>query len=143
MKTYKWDDRFITLACEVATWSRDPSTQVGCVIVREDKTVAGLGFNGFPRGMDDGEDLYANREVKYQRVLHAEMNAVLNSQGPVKGCTAYVSAPTCSNCGLILVQSGIVRVVVKLSPLAVRWQDSIDLAKGFYQEAGVGYEERD
>ena len=61
----KWDKRFIELADHVAQWSRDPSTKVGAVIVRTDKTVASMGFNGFPRGVDDAEGRYLDKPTKY------------------------------------------------------------------------------
>lgn len=139
----KWDERFLKLAEEVATWSKDPSTQVGCVIVDPDTLrIMGLGFNGFPRGMCDHKELYDDRETKYSRTIHAEVNAVLNSSR-VEDCTAYVTAPPCTNCALVLIQSGIVRVVSRrpTSDLLERWADSIEKTKGFFAEVEVEYEE--
>lgn len=138
----KWDERFLRMAGEVATWSKDPSTKVGCVIVRPDLTVSGLGFNGFPSGMCDHEELYNDREVKYTRTIHAEVNAVLNSQGTVD-CTAYVTAPPCTSCALILIQSGIRRVVCRgpSEDLLSRWGESILKTKGFFDEVEIEYEE--
>lgn len=138
----KWDERFLKLAEEVATWSKDPSTQVGCVIVDPDTLrIMGLGFNGFPRGMCDHKELYEDRETKYSRTIHAEVNAVLNSSR-TEDCTAYVTAPPCTNCALVLIQSGIVRVVARrpTSDLLERWADSIEKTKGFFAEVEVEYE---
>jgi dCMP deaminase len=53
MMTKKWDKRFMELAKQVSTWSKDKSTGVGAVIVNDKKKVLSLGFNGFPRGVDD------------------------------------------------------------------------------------------
>jgi dCMP deaminase len=138
----KWDLRFLALAENVATWSKDPSTKVGCVIVRPDLTVAGVGFNGFPRGMCDHEELYQDRETKYSRTIHAEVNAVLNSS-ETEDCTAYVTAPPCTNCALVLIQSGISRVVCRKpsDDLLSRWGDSIVKTRGFLAEVEVEYEE--
>lgn len=70
MISLKWDRRFLRLAQEVASWSKDPSTKTGAVIVRPDKTIAAIGYNGFPRGCDDAPELYAHRETKLSRVVH-------------------------------------------------------------------------
>ena len=89
----KWVKRFFRLANEVATWSKDPSTKVGAVIVGENKQIISQGYNGFPRGVDDTEERYNNREIKYKMVVHAEMNAILNALyngSSVKGATLYV-----------------------------------------------------
>lgn len=139
----KWDERFLSLAENVAQWSKDPSTKVGCVIVREDLTIAGTGYNGFPRGMCDHKELYEDRETKYSRTIHAEVNAVLNSHGPLEGCTAYVTAPPCTNCALVLIQKGIDRVVCcrPSEDLLNRWADSINKTKGFFAEVEVEYVE--
>jgi dCMP deaminase len=111
----KWDLRFLSLAEETATWSKDPSTKCGCVIVDPDTNrIAGVGFNGFPRGMCDHDELYADRDTKLSRVLHAEENAVLNSVGSIAGYTAYVTGPPCNHCALVLIQSGIERVVCRV-----------------------------
>jgi len=138
----KWDERFLKAADEVATWSKDPSTQVGCVIVDPElQRRTGEGFNGFPRFMSDAKELYDNRETKYSRTIHAELNAVLFAK-KTEGCTAYVTHPPCTNCALVLIQSGVYRVVARRpSPdLLSRWEDSISKAKGFFDEAEVTYE---
>ena len=76
----KWDQRFMDLAQLVSTWSKDPSTKTGAVLVSPDKKDVILGFNGFPSRMSDAPELYANREVKYSRVVHCEVNAVLHAR---------------------------------------------------------------
>lgn len=138
----KWDLRFLSLAKEVATWSKDPSTKVGCVIVDEDTNrIMGVGFNGFPRGMCDHSELYEDRDTKYARTIHAEANAVLNSQR-TEDCTAYVTHPPCTGCALVLIQSGISRVVAAKpsDDLLSRWSDSIEKAQGFFNEVEVEFE---
>jgi dCMP deaminase len=140
----KWDLRFLSLAEETAKWSKDPSTKVGCVIVDPDTNrIAGVGFNGFPRGMCDHKELYEDRETKYSRTIHAELNAVLNSSGSLEGYTAYVTAPPCTGCALVLIQAGIERVVTYApsDDLLKRWGESIKKTKGFFEEVEIEYEE--
>lgn len=135
----KWDERFLRMSELTASWSKDPSTKAGCTIVRPDNTVASLGFNGFPRGLDDDPRLYEDRESKYARTLHAEVNAVLNAKETVEGCSAYITAPPCVGCALVLIQSGIAEVVhpVPSDDLLSRWGDSINQARKLFEEAGV------
>lgn len=109
----KWDIRFLRLAREIASWSKDPSTKVGAVIVDENNRVVSLGYNGFPRGLNDSPELYADRNEKYKRVLHAEQNAfIFAEKKDLRHCTLYTFplAP-CPSCALLAVQHGIKRVV--------------------------------
>lgn len=137
----KWDIRFLMLAQHIAQWSKDPSTKCGAVIVRPDKTVASLGFNGFPRGCDDSPALYDDRPTKYSRVIHGEVNAVLNAYERLNGYTLYSwppgLAPTCDRCATLVIQSGIARVVYVHadSEFARRWAPEASLQ--LYREAGV------
>jgi dCMP deaminase len=135
----KWDERFLNLASLVASWSKDPSTKCGAVITNG-KRVVSLGFNGFPQGTDDSEDVYANRPEKYRRVLHSEMNALLFASRSVEGCTCYVwPMPPCSNCMAALIQAGIKRVVTAYpdDDTADRWRESHESATTMAFEAGV------
>lgn len=132
-----WDSFFIGMAEYVSTKSKDPSTRVGCVIVRPDNTVASVGFNGFPRGADDDvERMKADRDWKLARTLHAEINAVLSAYERLSGCTAYVwPMPPCSQCASTLAQSGITRVVA-LHPRE-RWAESCMDGRAMLDECGV------
>jgi dCMP deaminase len=134
-----WDPYFLGMATYVARKSKDPSTQVGAVIVRPDKTVASVGFNGFPRGMNDDAALYENREIKLSRVIHAEMNAILNAHGPVEGYTLYCTLLPCDRCAVFVVQAGIQRVVTMFPPAALkeRWGDAFERTEAIFREAGV------
>lgn len=135
----KWDRRFLRRAELAAECSKDPSTKVGAVIVRPNLTTAGDGYNGFPRGMVDNSELYADRETKLSRTLHAELNAVLNSYGSVEGCTIYVTHPPCTTCALVIIQSGIERVVTKkpTEDFLSRWGDQYEKVKGFFAEVEI------
>jgi dCMP deaminase len=112
-----WDIRFAQLAKLVSLWSKDPSTKVGSVIVRPDKTIASVGFNGFPKGVPDSAEWYANRDIKYKVVKHAEENAILFSHEVLEGYTLYVyPLPPCSSCAGDIIQRGIKRVVAIVPP---------------------------
>ncbi len=136
----KWDHRFLGLAAQVATWSKDPSTQMGAVIVRPDRTVASIGYNGFPRGMDDDPALYADRTTKYSRIIHCEMNAILSAREPVTGYTLYTwPFLSCDRCAPHVIQAGIARVVAPSLPehLAGRWETNLSRSVDYFREAGV------
>ncbi len=136
----KWDRRFLELAKLVSTWSKDPSTQCGTAIIRPDKTIVSVGFNGFPRGMDDNPELYLDRGAKYTRIVHSEMNAILQSKEEVKGCSLFVYPfLTCDRCAVHIIQAGILRVVAPICPpdKAERWSESFNFARNFYKEAGI------
>jgi dCMP deaminase len=135
-----WDVWFVLLADFIAQRSKDPSTQCGAVIVRPDNTIAATGYNGFPRGIEDKPELLANREEKYKRVIHAEMNAILTAREPLHGYTLYVSPmPCCERCAVCVVQAGIKKVVYPVPSEArkERWGNSFELSHAVFDEAGV------
>lgn len=134
-----WDERFMEMAGVVASWSKDPSTKVGCVITNTRRQIVSTGFNGFPVGVDDDPARYADRPTKYLMILHAEQNAVLQAGGDVRGGTAYVTHPPCSQCAAVLIQAGIVRIVTVRpdAGMADRFRDSFAAAEVMLHEAGV------
>lgn len=110
-----WDECFILMAELIAERSKDPSTQAGAVIVNRQKIIIGLGYNGFPRGVSD-DDLPWEREgsfleTKYAYVVHAEENAVYNSNTQTKGCAIYTTLFPCNECAKTIIQNGISEVV--------------------------------
>lgn len=145
---YKWDYRFLKLAQEVASWSKDPSTQVGAVVVDANRHIVGTGYNGFPVGVKDLPERYENRELKYKLVVHAEVNACIQAGRDARGATLYVwpafgIPPVCNECCKVIIQSGIARVV-GLNPdpndeRAKRWVDSLEISKMMLKEAGVTF----
>lgn len=132
----KWDRRFIELAAHVASWSRDPSRKVGAVIVRPDKTVASMGFNGFPRGVNDTDDRYNDRSTKYKFVCHAEANAILTANERLHGYMLYVTLYPCHECAKMIIQSGITRVITSIN-FSENWVESNEYAKVMFEEAKV------
>lgn len=139
----KWDERMLGLAENVGSFSKDPSTQTGAVIVRPDKTVASLGYNGLPRGVEDSSFFLDNREIKYATVIHAEANAIVNAREPLHGYTIYVHPwPPCSNCAGLVIQAGIVRIVAPrpTQEQIERWGKSFQLAASMLSQANVELE---
>ncbi len=110
-----WDEYFMGLAHLSALRSKDPNTQVGACIVDAENKVVSIGYNGMPRGCDDREFPWAREggflDTKYAFVVHAELNAILNSPRPVKDCTLYVSLFPCNECAKAIIQSGIRRII--------------------------------
>jgi dCMP deaminase len=137
----KWDNRYLSLAKEVASWSKDPSTQVGAVTVGAKKEVLSQGFNGFPRGIKDTDERYNHRETKYKFVVHAEMNAIYNatySGTSLDGATLYIyGLPICSECAKGIIQVGIKKVVIEKSKELDNWNESLRLSQEMFSEAGV------
>ena len=134
-----WVSRFLDLADEVSTWSKDPSTKVGCVIVDAEKRVVGLGYNGFPRGVIDSHERLHNRETKLALTIHAEENAMLNAVRPVSGCVAFVTHPPCVACMARIIQAGIITVYYRLPApeFENRWAASVAMSRELAAEVGV------
>jgi len=139
----KWDKRFLNLAKEISTWSKDPSTQVGAIAVKDRKVLA-QGYNGFPKNMKDLEDRYNNREEKYTYIVHAEKNVIYNATYngvSLKDSTMYVyGLPVCSECAKGIIQCGVKRVVMLEMIVPEKWRESFKNTKLMFDEAGVKYD---
>ena len=137
----KWDERFLELAKQIASWSKDPSTQVGCVVVGPDREIRSTGFNGLPRGIEDSEDRLNNREIKYPMICHAEENAIMHAARigiSLKDCTAYVTWPPCTRCARSLIQAGVSEIIYpKGIDIPDRWIQDFDLSLNMFKEAAV------
>lgn len=110
-----WDQYFMGVAKLSAMRSKDPNTQVGACIVNEKKRIVGIGYNGFPIGINDDdypwESSGAYLETKYPYVVHAEPNAILNSTVSLENATLYVTLFPCNECAKLIIQSGIKEIV--------------------------------
>jgi dCMP deaminase len=143
-ETSKWHKRYIQLAKEVSTWSKDPSRKIGAVIVGEHGQIISQGFNGFPRGVFDFPYRYEDRPTKYQYVVHAEMNAIYNATlNGVKCHNAemYVwGLPVCSECAKGVIQVGIKQVHIPQEAFGINamWDESFKFTKSMFEECGVG-----
>lgn len=137
----KWDRRFLELARHIASWSKDPSTQVGCVVVGMDREIRSTGFNGLPRGIEDSEERLHDRNLKYPLICHAEENAIMHAARvgvPLRDCRAYVTWPPCTRCARSLVQAGVREVVYPVGlDIPERWQDDFRLSLLLLEEAGI------
>ncbi len=134
-----WDSRFLFQAAVNASWSKDPSTKCGAVIASFDKTIMGQGFNGFPRRVKD-DDRLLNRETKYQIVVHAEINSILNSTGQLKNCTIYTwPFPLCCRCSSFIIQAGLTEAYAPepSRDILERWGAELELSSSVLAEAGV------
>jgi dCMP deaminase len=142
MTDEKWHIRFLKLAKEVASWSKDPSTKVGCVLVR-DRRVISTGYNGFPKNIGDDLNRLYNREQKYEITVHAEVNAVTTAAlhgVSTENCSAYVTFNPCSRCAAVLINAGITEVFVcDEGEIPSRWLDNFITASKLLAEAGVKY----
>ncbi len=111
-----WDEYFMGLALLSAERSKDPNSQVGACIVNDENKIVSVGYNGAPIGFNDDKDMPWEREgsfleTKYAYVCHSELNAILNSNIPVKGCTLYVTLFPCNECAKAIIQTGIKEVI--------------------------------
>ncbi len=110
-----WDECFMRMAHVISERSKDPSTQAGAVIVNQDNVVVGMGYNGFPRGIDNDQLPWEREgsflETKYAFVCHAEENAVYNSAVSVKGGKIYCTLFPCNECAKTLIQNGITEII--------------------------------
>lgn len=138
----KWHQRFINLAKEIAAWSKDPSTKCGAIIVSKDRRILATGYNGLPHGYNDYCLTSMPREEKYKRVVHAEMNAILNAAkhgAKLDNSTLYVSGlPICCNCAKHITSVGIKTVVVDKHILKhERWQEDWKVSKEIFKEVNI------
>lgn len=135
-----WDIWFLQMAKYVSTASLDPSTKTGAVIVDQKRRVVSVGYNGFARGVNDKPERYADREKKYNYVVHCEVNAALFAHRDLDGCTLYTYPfASCSRCAAVMIQSGIKRCVAPPLPdhLTERWSADLELTAQQFAEAGV------
>lgn len=136
----KWDERFLGIAREISSWSKDPGTRVGAVLVK-DRRIMATGYNGFPAGISDTFERYENRETKLALTVHAEVNALLNAAkngAQTKDSTLYVTFPPCVNCSTCIVQAGVKEVVCPdpdYSP--PRWLENFWQGQRVLEEAGI------
>ncbi len=134
-----WDEYFMGIAVLSAQRSKDPNTQVGACIVTPDKKIVGTGYNGFPLGCSDDNLPWAREgeflETKYPYVVHAELNAILNSTQKLDNCTIYVALFPCNECAKAIIQSGI-KEIVYLSDKYAETKE-IKASKKMLKQAGI------
>lgn len=135
----KWDTFYLDMAGFVAKQSRDLSTKVGAVIVGPTNEVRGLGYNDFPRGINDSVAARRERPTKYLYTCHAEMSAISSAAKvgtPTKDCTIYTTHFPCARCAHAIIQSGISRVVYGVTGSSMP-KEEFEAAREMFQEAGL------
>lgn len=141
-----WDQKFLSLALQIASWSKDRSTKVASVIVGVDREIISTGYNGMCRGINDDVEERHVRPTKYLWAEHSERNAIFNAARigtSLKGSTIYINSYPekllpCADCARAIIQSGIVRIVqepILSSP--GRWSESTDASLQMFTEAGI------
>lgn len=138
----EWDKYFFNLVDAVALKSKDPSSQVGAVIINpESNAILSTGWNGFPRGVGDSIIRYEDRDTKYKLIVHAEQNAILNAARhgiKLDGSTLYVSFHPCHVCATSIIQCGIKEVRFKFNKkVQDRWKESFDIADILFLESNI------
>jgi len=118
-----WEEYFMTLALVASLKSKDPSTQVGAVVIdNKTRKIVSSGYNGFPREVDDSK-IPQTRPEKYLYVVHAELNAILHAQRDLHDCSLYVTVFPCSECMKSVIQTGIKKVVYLNDLSGPEWEE--------------------
>ena len=136
-----WDECFMRIAHTIAERSKDPSTQAGAVLVNQTNVVVGMGYNGWPRGIEV-EDLPWDREgefenTKYAYVCHAEENAIYNANNVTKDCKMYCTLFPCNECAKTIIQNGVKEVIFESNKYAET--PSVKASKKMFDLAKVSY----
>ena len=143
----KWHKRFMEVAELVSTWSKDPSTKVGAIVVGPDREIRSTGYNGLVRGVDDNKPERLERPTKYDFFEHAERNAVYNAcliGASLKGCATNETSIPCPDCARANIQSRI-KMAATYKPEFDEnapqntWRDKLVFSEEMFKEAGIEY----
>jgi dCMP deaminase len=139
-----WDEYYLNICKVVAGRSKDPNTQIGCVIAGPAHEIRTTGYNSFPRGIRDNVPERMARPAKYLWIEHAERNAICNAARcgtPLEGCTLYVEIMPCMDCARAIVQAGIKEVVVSAERMkqysSAYYDEHFSMVEVLFGEAGV------
>lgn len=134
------DKYFLELAAKAAEPSKDPSTKTGAVIVDKHGVIVSMGRNGFPRQMPDRSEWLNDREQKYSRIVHCEMNALIFAKRDLQDCTLYTwPFLSCDRCAVHMIQAGITRFVApkRTDAAAERWEPVFIKTREYCTQCGV------
>lgn len=139
----EWDTRFMNMAYMVSHWSKDPKTKIGCVIAKN-KKIKSTGFNGLPSRIIDHNHILNDKELKLKSIVHAELNAILNSNPfDLTGSTIYIyGLPPCINCAKHILSTDISRIIYCYDPLikhSNKWFDDLNYINDMMNEAGIKF----
>ena len=133
MMTPHWRLRFLSVAREVSTWSKDPSTPVGALIVTPNRKRIQLAYNGPPSRLKDSKWQNGTRERRLAATIHAENNAITLASFDTEGCWIFVYGLfPCTGCADMIVQAGISTVVCYREHMdAKRWnpEEAMEILK--------------
>jgi len=139
-----WDQYYLDICKVVAARSKDPNTQIGCVIIGPNHEIRSTGYNSFPRGIRDDVPERLARPLKYLWIEHAERNAICNAARagtPTEGCTMIVEIMPCMDCARAIVQAGITEVVVSAERMAQYssqyYDEHFGMVEVLFGEAGI------
>jgi dCMP deaminase len=139
-----WNEYYLAICRAVAARSKDPHTQLGCVIAGPAHEIRSTGYNSLPRGIRDDVPERLERPTKYLWMEHAERNAIYNAARcgtPLEGCTLYVEIMPCMDCGRALVQAGIREVVISSERMkeysSEYYNEHFRMVEVLFQEAGI------
>lgn len=131
------------LANHIATWSKDQSTKVGCVIAQGNRVIS-MGYNGFPSGMNDDDQRRHERPLKYKITEHAERNAIYSAARlgiPLSWASMYLPWYPCSDCARAIAQSGISHLACYKPDFSdARWGEDFKISEVILSESGVEVE---
>ena len=127
----------ISLAFHMAQESKDPRTKVGACILDNKGRVMGVGYNGFPRGVEDHDHILQDRKIKNLLMVHAEANAILNSRHGCEGGHLYCTKFPCHTCAGLVIQAGIKSVTCPIPCDDPVWVDSQNASMSMLLQAGV------
>jgi dCMP deaminase len=136
-----WDKRWMDMAALVATWSKENSRKIAAVVVDSRNVLVSIGWNGFPRGIDDDVLARSDRPAKYLWTEHAERNAIYNAAAngiKLGGCRMYIPWYPCSDCARAIIQSGITQLLCAEPDWEDEiWKDKFAVSKDMLGESGV------
>jgi dCMP deaminase len=140
----KWTINYLGLAKHIAEWSKDPSTKCGAIAIGKHMQILSVGFNGFPRKIEDTAERLNDRPTKYSLMVHAEMNCIYNAtlNGiSLDDATMFVyGLPVCSECAKGIIQSGIKKIVASYPPIiSDKWREMGQLTSQMFEECGIEY----
>lgn len=143
MGRISWDEYFMELMDTVAKRATCDRGRSGCLIVR-DRRIVSTGYVGSPPGLPHCDDVgHLMKEVIDEdgtvrnhcvRTIHAEQNAICQAARygiSLEGTTLYCKMEPCRVCAMLIISSGIKKVVAKKKYHAA--QETRDM----FREAGV------
>jgi len=141
-----WHSYYIGLANYVSLKSKDRSTKVGAVFVSENNSVLTVGYNGFPRGVDDDVECRHTRPQKYSYTEHAERNGIYNAAREgikLYGSILYMQwrPLPCVDCTRAVIQAGVKQIIgtpVDFPGFSKKWIEQYQEASCMLNEARVG-----